>query len=94
MSEVNQQNLVKSASDLPVTQDVAGSSPVRPATLHKWHPLEPEGFPIFEPEGFFVSSLPCFLYQGLPFRRRKTGLSFVIATIAASTRNIEETSSV
>lgn len=28
-----------------------------PATLHKVGPLEPEGFPSFEPEGFFVSSL-------------------------------------
>ncbi len=42
---------------MPVTQDVAGSSPVHPATFYKWKTLEAEGFPSFEPEGFFVENV-------------------------------------
>ncbi len=48
----------RSFSVTPVTQGVAGSSPVRPATFDSVETLLsnqiPEGLPGFVPEGFFV----------------------------------------
>ncbi|MCE3234974.1 MAG: hypothetical protein K0Q50_1154 [Vampirovibrio sp.] len=63
MAKMRSGNASSNLNFMPVTQDVAGSSPVRPATSHKWSPLEPEGFPSFELEGFFVSSNENFRYQ-------------------------------
>ena len=56
MPKISQEKRSSVLSPLPVTQDVAGSSPVHPATFQQWQPSEPEGFPSFLPEGFFVGS--------------------------------------
>lgn len=54
MSNPTQDVLSLASFPMPVTQDVAGSSPVHPATFYKVEPQASEGFPSVEPEGFFV----------------------------------------
>ena len=77
MAKVRSGNASSDLNLVPVTQDVAGSSPVRPATSHKWSPLEPEGFPSLEPEGFFVSSNENFQLRSSKVRRKTAKVGHV-----------------